>query len=120
DIIRQIKMKSVFSHKQLVLVWAGMSILALILFSCTKIEVVQQYNYIPTDNAVVISKDTLINDVDVWDGKGKVLRINDAKISGNVILKNWIIDAPLTQWVFDTAINLQNINVAGRVIQVFD
>src|SRR5450432_4141144 len=55
--------------------------------------------------------DTTINGV--WDGGGKVLRINDHRIHGRGTLQNWIIDAPLTQWIFDTSVNLKNIDTYG-------
>lgn len=86
-------------------------LIALFFCSCTKVQVIEKY--INTDNTVTINHDTTIVNADVWDGQGKVLRITDAKISGNIILKNWIIDAALTQWVFDTAITLQNVKPYG-------
>lgn len=84
-------------------------ILLFALASCTK--TVEVYTYVNTDNAVLVKKDTTITGV--WDGHDSVLRITNARIKGNGILKNWIIDAALTQWIFDTTITLQNCKTYG-------
>ena len=84
-------------------------ILLFALASCTK--TVEVYTYVNTDNAVLVKKDTTITGV--WDGHDSVLRITNARIKGNGILKNWIIDAALTQWIFDTTIILQNCKTYG-------
>lgn len=63
-----------------------------------------------------LTGDTTISTV--WDGGGKVYRPVDAQgnvhiLHGNGIFQNWIIDAPLTSQIFDSSINLKNIQVYG-------
>jgi hypothetical protein len=71
----------------------------------------QKENVLVIDNSLkptelTITKDTIINDC--LDGQGKVLRINDHKITGKGCLNNWIIDAPENQFVIDTSIIIVN------------
>lgn len=80
-----------------------------ILSSCVKREYIIPFmNYA---NKIELSKDTTVTGV--WDGGGKVLRINDHIIHGSGWLQNWIIDAALTQQIFDTTLNLRNIQTYG-------
>lgn len=60
--------------------------------------------------------DTTINSV--WDGGGKVLRIEDRIIHGTGTLRNWIIDAPYTQQIVDSSINIVNCQTYNNVFSV--
>ena len=64
-------------------------------------------------NTIIMVADTTVNGI--WDGGGKVLRINDYVIHGTGTMQNCIIDAALTQQVFDTSINLKNIQTYNDV-----
>lgn len=84
-------------------------ILAIVFFtSCQKDALKMQLSPTVIQSGIVeITKDTTINDC--WDGNGQVLRIVNAKITGSGCLKNWIIDAAMTQQIFDTTIQLYKI-----------
>lgn len=89
---------------------------AILLYSCQKTELV----YLPAPNSTVpmphgtqLINDTIINGI--WDGGGKVLRINDHIIYGPGTLQNWIIDAPLGQQVFDTSLKLKDIETYNGI-----
>lgn len=60
--------------------------------------------------------DTTINSV--WDGGGKVLRIEDRIIHGTGTLRNWIIDAPYTQQIVDSSINFVGCQTYNNVFSV--
>lgn len=87
-------------------------LIALTLCSCGKLQ------NSPTDtfsrrslvingiNASLLTDTTIST---IWDGGGKVLHIENNKIHGSGTLQNWIIDAPITANIFDTSINLINI-----------
>ena len=64
-------------------------------------------------NTMVMVADTTVNTI--WDGGGRVLRINDYIIHGTGTLQNCIIDAALTQQIFDTSLNLKNIQTYNDV-----
>lgn len=75
----------------------------------------KQFMFMPPPKATVPIPEgkQLINDTTitgVWDGGGKVLRITDYMVYGPGTLENWIIDAPLTNEIFDTSLNLKNIS----------
>jgi hypothetical protein len=54
--------------------------------------------------SVTLTADTVINGI--WNGNGRVLRIDNYRISGKGTLQNWIIDAPYQRWIFDTSITM--------------
>src|SRR5688572_11497483 len=54
--------------------------------------------------SVTLTADTVINGI--WNGNGRVLRIDNYRISGKGTLQNWLIDAPYQRWIFDTTITL--------------
>lgn len=88
-------------------------LLLLLIIGCVKREYIIQQ---PTEAPVTLERkvkdvlaDTTVNGV--WDGGWKVLRINDKRIHGKGTLTHWIIDAAYTQWIFDTSINLVDVQV---------
>lgn len=87
-----------------------------VLFSCKKekIIIVKEFIY-PT----IVGKDTAISGI--WDGGGKILRINNSMISANkggAILQNWVIDGPLTQQIFDTSLQIKNCKTYGQYFSI--
>lgn len=77
-------------------------------FVACKKEIIYRYKNDPSQKIyAILNKDTSLNG-GIWDGHGRVLRADNKAIITNGILKNWIIDAPLTAQVFDTSVTLQN------------
>lgn len=62
---------------------------------------------------LVLSADTIISTT--WDGGGRALRFNNKKIRGTGTLKNFIIDASLTEDILDTSINIVNCKAYNNV-----
>lgn len=54
--------------------------------------------------SVTLTADTVIKGI--WNGNGRVLRIDNNRILGNGTLQNWILDAPYQRWILDTGITL--------------
>jgi hypothetical protein len=99
----------------------SLAVLLLLLIGCKKQFTEEQQPLTPpipstimlSQNMMQLTADTTVDSV--WDGQGKVLRINDYRVHGSGTMQNFIIDAPLTQWIFDTTINLKNIKAYDNV-----
>lgn len=99
----------------------GVLLLVMIIASCKKIivekiQTVTAYSGITND--IVISKDTTINGI--WNiPVSTILRFESGgHISGSGTINGGIINAPLTQWIFDTTITLVNTRLYNNDFSV--
>lgn len=87
-----------------------LTILILLIFSCTKQYITYNPATFITANKVELISDTTVNGT--WDLQGKTLSANNYKIHGTGTIINTDLDFSVNQVVFDTSINLKNVTTA--------